>query len=105
MSEELTARRVRETREYLALSVKDAAARSATEEALLRRIERGEQPLDELTAVRLARTFGCTPAYLREDPPQATAVGVLGRLAETLTPADRQAAIRFATYLRFATDD
>jgi transcriptional regulator with XRE-family HTH domain len=76
------------------------------EEEQLARIERDEQAPDELTVQRLARSFGCTPAYLTADPAEnPETVAVLARLSGALTESDRHEASRFATYLRHAVED
>jgi transcriptional regulator with XRE-family HTH domain len=105
MSGSLTARRVKETREYLALSLAEAATAAGISEDHLRRIEGCEQMPDELSVQRLARIFGCVPAYLTNDPVEdETTVEVLARVTDGLTERDRLEARRFATYLRHAVD-
>ncbi|MGA2163949.1 MAG: helix-turn-helix transcriptional regulator [Solirubrobacteraceae bacterium] len=102
----MPARRVRETREYLGIALSEVAATAGMEETRLREIETGERPLDELSIHRLARVFGCTPAYLCRDPePAGDTAAAIARLTRGLTAHDHAEAVRFACYLRHTVED
>ena len=105
MNQQLTASRIRETREYLAITLEDAAAAAGIEYAQLRAIEQGEHVVDELSIQRLARAFGCVTAYLTSEPRKdEQTVQVLARLTDRLTEPDRLEALRFMSYLRHAVE-
>ncbi len=103
MNHQLTAGRIHETREYLAITLADAAEAAGMGEEQLRQIEQGERTLDELSVQRLARALGCGPAYLTSEPAEDhETVEALARLTDGLTESDRLEARRFASYLRHA---
>ena len=105
MNQQLTSRRIRETRAYLAITLEDAAAAADIQQEQLQLIEQGRRTVDDLTVQRLARAFGCVPAYLTSEPAEdKDTIAVLARLTGDLTGPDRAEALRFASYLRHATE-
>ena len=105
MNQQLTSRRIRETREYLAITLQDAAAAADIQQEQLQSIEEGRLTVDDLTVQRLARAFGCVPAYLTGEPAEDDdTIDVLARLTGDITGQDRLEALMFASYLRHATE-
>jgi transcriptional regulator with XRE-family HTH domain len=105
VNQQLTSTRIRETRAYLAITLEDAAAAASIRQEQLQQIEQGQRTVDDLTIQRLARAFGCVPAYLTSEPVQdEDTIAVLARLTGGLTGPDRLEALRFASYLRHATE-
>lgn len=99
--------RLAEVREYLGIELAQAEVETGLPAADLAAIESGERPPDDLELARLARFYGHPVGYFLRapDPLDASAVSVLARLTDGLTEHDRQEALRFAAYLRDASED
>jgi len=102
-----TGERLAEVRQYLGIGLAQAEAETGIPEAYLTAIETGQRPPDDLELGRLARCYGHPVSYFLRppDPLDPSAVSVLARLTEGLTEHDRQEALRFAAYLRDASED
>lgn len=102
-----TGERLAEVRQYLGIELAQAEAETGIPKADLTAIETGQRPPNDLELPRLARCYGHPVGYFRRprDPLDSSAVSVLARLTDGLTDHDRQEALRFAAYLRDASED
>jgi len=92
--------RFREVRDYLCLTVADAAACAGLDDGDLLAIEKDERSLDELEIQRLARAYGYPAAYFRDSyrSMHATTTGQ-PRLLADLTEHDRGELARFTAFV------
>jgi transcriptional regulator with XRE-family HTH domain len=97
--------RLRELREYLCLTVEEAAALAAIEPSRLAALESGQAAADDVELARIARAYGHSTSYLRDGPSApATSASRAGspRLLADLTEHDRTELARFTAFLRDA---
>ena len=94
--------RLREVRDYLCLTLEEAATAAGLEPARLAAIETGEIDPDELELGRLARAYDHPPGYFRTGPTTGPAAVSAGspRLIAELTAHDRHELDRFTAFLR-----
>jgi transcriptional regulator with XRE-family HTH domain len=102
-----TGERLAEVRQYLGIELAQAEAETGIPEVDLTAIETGQRPPGDLELARLARCYGHPTGYFLRppDPLDPSAVSVLARLTDGLTDHDREEALRFAAYLRDASED
>jgi transcriptional regulator with XRE-family HTH domain len=97
---------LRETREYLGLSLEYAALEAGITPELLAEIEGpGSQP-DELRLHRIANVYEVSAAFFEQAPDDSRNddLVAIGRLAGELSGVDLDEAIFFAHLLRFAEE-
>jgi transcriptional regulator with XRE-family HTH domain len=97
------ARRLRETREYLSFSQQYVSEETGIPRPAISQIERGERRVESLELKRLSRLYGYPVSYFlgeEEALEDDQAVQSLARLAQELSPHDREEVYRFANYLR-----
>ena len=99
--------RLAAARAYVGFSAPEVAAATGIGEDELAAIEAGERPVNDLELQLLARMYGYSAAFFHghEELLPDEAVAILTRLTSELTEADRRQALRFAIYLRQATED
>lgn len=107
MSETTIATRLRDAREYVGLTVLDAAAAAGMADHDLDALERGARGADELELERLARAYGYARGHFARAPQplDEDTVAFVARLGETMSDRDRHEAMLFATYLRDSSED
>jgi transcriptional regulator with XRE-family HTH domain len=96
------ARRLRETREYLGFSQQYVSEEAGIPRPAISQIERGERRVESLELKRLSRLYGYPVSYFlgEEALEDDQDVRSLARLAQELSPRDREEVYRFANYLR-----
>ena len=97
--------RLQEVREYLCLTLEEAATAASLEPGRLAAIEHGEIAPDDLELGRLARTYDHPPGYFRNGPTTGPTAATAGsaRLITELTAHDRHELNRFNAFLRDTT--
>jgi transcriptional regulator with XRE-family HTH domain len=101
--------RLREAREYLALSQQDVTASTGIPRSAISDIERGQRKVDSLELRKLAKVYRRPVSALLgedEDPAEgggtlSEGVSALARAVQGLTQADQAEVVRFAEFLRF----
>lgn len=105
--------RLRDAREYLALSQQDVTACTGIPRSAISDIERGQRKVDSLELRKLAKVYRRpVSTLLGEDEDLAASggrgrssgdVAALARAVQGLTETDQAEVVRFAEFLRFQT--
>jgi len=96
------AARLREVRDYLALSQQYVASATGISRAAISEIERGNRKVDSLELRKLARLYQHPVSYFLAEEDQSSGVApALGRILTDLTSLDHDEVLRFAQFLQF----
>ena len=97
------ASRLREMREYLALSQEEVAQMLKIPRSAISLLEKGERGVDALELKKFAEIYQCPLDYFTGAPGLASEtsreIAVLAKAAAKLTPKDREELLRFAQFL------
>jgi transcriptional regulator with XRE-family HTH domain len=99
----LMASRLKDMREYLALSQEEVAQMLKIPRSAISLIESGERRVEALELKRFAEVYGCALEHLTGASPKSETtsreIAFLARAVEKLSTKDREELLRFAEFL------
>lgn len=101
IEQELLARRLRESREYLGLSQEFVAEELNVPRASVSAMENGKRKIGSLELKQLARLYKQPmSSFLEEEMEESSALSTLLRASRSLDEEDRKQLVRFAQFLK-----
>lgn len=93
--------RLRQAREYLALSQQFASDKTGIARSAISDIERGQRKVDSLELKKFSKLYGYPVSYFLGEQDVEADVHAWARAMTDLTEGDRDEVLRFAQFLRF----